>query len=102
VRIEAEGERDNAFGLRIESRMPQHTTHKDGDLLWGHLTVGDRRHHHATIAVGGWHHVAEVLVFQYPHHILDMGLQGDLHVEEMRALAEPSQGGCAHLVASSA
>ena len=53
VLIEAEGERDNAFGLRIESGMPQHTTHKDSGILWRHLTVGDRRHHHATIAVAG-------------------------------------------------
>jgi hypothetical protein len=27
----------HAFCLRIQSRVPQHTPHKDGDLLWRHL-----------------------------------------------------------------
>ena len=51
-------------------------------------TVGDAGGDHAAIAVADQHDVAQILVLDDVQHVLDMRIQIDRRVGQMRALAE--------------
>ena len=61
-------------------------------------TIGHRGNHHPPIAVSNQHHSSEVFVFQYGRDVLHVGLQVNRRREEVRPLAQTSEGRCEDLM----